>query len=117
MSRATDHGILFNDLAHGALTDLLPADIDQVGNKDDQAAAFRVTVGIKPGGTDSIFSVQISDGATDILFALNSGTALVAGNLYTFTHGTRGDHQYNYQFADITDIGVFYVEEVTTEAL
>ena len=117
-TRPTERATKFNEpLAHAATSDILGDNIQQVGAKSGQAATFRITIGIKVGGTDSIFFLKTNDGTTDLLFEFNSGTALEAGKIYTFVHATRGEHFYNYQFADETDIGILYVEEVTNEAL
>jgi hypothetical protein len=97
-------------------TDILAADIGPVA-ASHPAVAFRVTVGIKPAATASVFNLQVNSGATAILQSLNGGAALTVGALYTFTFGASSTYTYNFQMATSTTIGYLLVEEIQSGAL
>ncbi len=95
------------DTAVTANTDILAADA-----ASQQPTAYRITIAIKDGATDSITNLVYNDGSTDIVLALNSGTALSAGQLYTFTAGCSKDWTLNIQTEDNTTIGVLLIEAI-----
>ncbi len=116
MSDANDFprivGELFNTAATNAV-DVLSADV----SPSRTCGAFRITVGIKPAATASVFNVQVNEGGTAILQSFNGGAALTVGALYTFTMGVHSDYTYNFQFATSTTIGILVVEEILKGAL
>lgn len=70
--------------------------------------AYRVTVCVT--GTDSVFSV---DFGTDVVASkLNSGTALTADCLYTFTFAATSADSVNFVFATTTTVTRLIVEEI-----
>jgi len=70
--------------------------------------AYRVTVYVV--GSDSVFNV---DYGTDLApVALNSGTALVAGRLYTFTFAATSADALNFTLTTSTTLGRLIVEEI-----
>ena len=75
--------------------------------------AYRITLGLTT--TNSVVNVEVTGptGAS-LNFDLNSGTALTAGNLYTFTFGAKGggDYSYNLQCETTTRVGYLLIEEI-----
>ena len=108
MSQPSNVGQVFNGSATSN-ADILAADLapDRFAS-----AAYRITVGIKPGGSASVINAQVNSGGTAILLALNGGVALTAGVLYTFVMGVSSSYTYNFQMATTTTLGVFLVEEI-----
>jgi len=66
----------------GANTDILSTDL----TPDRTVSAYRITVSCDTG---TVFNVMVDDGrsAGAVAYALNGGTALTAGALYTFVFG------------------------------
>ena len=73
--------------AYNANTDILSTDYTP-----RRIGLLRITVVV---GTDTVVEVQIIQGATTVEADLNSGTALTAGQAYTFTLGCHPDNSYN----------------------
>lgn len=79
-----------------------------------QAVAQRITIGIGSGETDSTISLRVTR-KSDSLYVdlvLNSGTALTAGNLYTFEWGAHRDYTYDVIVNTTTRVGFYLLEEV-----
>ena len=106
--------------APGAATDMLSATTNADGTTgltpSGLATAFRVTVSL---ATTSVFNVYVTNGTTAYTQALNDGTSLTAGRLYTFTFGVSRTTQggvttLTYQFRVATDgiIQTLLVDEV-----
>lgn len=73
--------------------------------------AYQITVGLIT--TDSVFNVKVMKaGSTTRTYSLNSGTALVAGQLYTFQFGATSSCTYNFTCTTGTTIGLLLVEEI-----
>lgn len=88
-----------------------------------RSSCYRITVELSSG--DSVFNVRVtraSDSKT-ITMALNSGTALTAGNVYTFVVGiTQSDQTgsaltFNFSATSATRIGFLLVEEVQSDGI
>lgn len=79
--------------------------------------ALRITVALNT--TDSVFNVQVINAspAKTYTLKLNSGTALTAGNLYTFTIGVDSGYTYNLTCTTTTKIAYLLVEESTSDGL
>lgn len=99
-----------------ANTDILPSD---VGPSDPRrpSTALRVTIALV--STDSVLNVQVTNSSTGAqTFALNNGTALTAGRLYTFEFGNEDKDpdgntlRFNLQCATATTAGFVSVQEV-----
>jgi hypothetical protein len=82
-----------------------------------ETGAFRVTVALT--GVNSVFNVQVINSAGDYTYtlALNAGTALTAGNLYTFTIGVDTNCTYNFTCTTTTTLAYFAVDESTGDGL
>lgn len=100
-------------------TDIFAADVSPANGSKYPASAWRLTIALV--GTDSVVNVQVnrtvSGTKTAQTFALNGGTALTAGNLYTFSWGAEyqdgtGTFSYNVQAATTTTAGVAFMQEV-----
>lgn len=74
--------------------------------------AYRITIGLLE--TNSVVNVEVTVNSVSKNFDLNSGTALTAGSLYTFTLGAigGGDYTYNLQCETSTRIGYLLIEEI-----
>jgi hypothetical protein len=74
--------------------------------------AYRITISLL--NTNSVVNVEITKNSVSKNFDLNAGTALTAGNLYTFTFGAKGggDYTYNLQCETSTRIGYLLIEEI-----
>lgn len=79
------------------------------------STAFRITVAVS--GTDSTLIVRLDGSQTDYNLVLNNGTALTAGNLYTFTLGVEASLGYNIRVGTATTLAYLLIEEVVDEAL
>lgn len=79
--------------------------------------ALRITVALT--GTDSVFNLQVilASPAKTYTLALNDGTALVAGRLYTFTVGVDEGYTYNFTCTTGTRVAYLLVEESTSDGL
>lgn len=96
---------VFAQAAPGANTNILATALSPVYG----ASAFRITVLL---AVASVFKARISDGTTTYDARLNTGIALTAGTLYTFTFATRSAHTYNFQVEADGVIQLLLVEEV-----
>lgn len=79
------------------------------------SGAYRVTVALS--GTNSVFNLQATSGSTTVTTAFNGGTALTAGNVYTFTVGVDGAYTYNFTATTTTRVAYMIVDEVTSDGL
>lgn len=88
-----------------------------------RSSCYRITVELSSG--DSVFNMRVtraSDSKT-ITMGLNGGTALTAGNVYTFTVGITQSEQtgsaltYNFSATSATRIGFLLVEEVQSDGI
>lgn len=103
--------------AAAANTDIFAADI-QVRDAGKSSTAMRLTIAVVT--TDSVVKVQLNGGSgpSAQTFALNDGTALTAGNLYTFqfgmdrTDGSGNALTCNVQCATATTVGYASLQEV-----
>lgn len=98
----------FNAAPPGANTDILAADLSPAID----GSAFRVTVALT---TASVFNVTATDGTTTHVWSLNSGTALNADDLYTFTFATDTSLDFNFQVPTNGTIEFLSVQEVVGE--
>lgn len=80
-----------------------------------ESSAFRVTIAL--ASTDSVVRVQVNNGGTAVYGRLNGGTALTAGNLYTFSFGASASLTFNIQAETSTTAAYVLIEEVTDDAL
>lgn len=84
------------------------------------SSAFRFTVLVKPGATDSEFKPVVTAGGVSFAGQCNTSTALVAGSWYTFTIGpsnatttaTSQSLTWNVQFGTSTTIAYLDIQEV-----
>ena len=82
------------------------------------AQAFRITVQIKEGETDSKLRWKVTRGSVTMEGPLNSDTALAAGSWYTFTVGVADKDvsgtslTYNLEFETTTVIGFLDIQQV-----
>lgn len=104
---------VFNTAA-SANTDIVSADFTPAGARAG-TAAYRVSIALVT--TDSIVELQVISGATTVEADLNSGTALTAGKIYTFTFGASSSLLYNIQCETATTIGYLLIEEIRDGAL
>lgn len=76
------------------------------------SAAYRLTIALD--STDSVVNVVVSTTGGDgsYVLDLNSGTALSAGNLYTFQWGVTENLRYNLQVETGTTLAYLLLEEV-----
>jgi hypothetical protein len=81
------------------------------------SVAYRVTVCLS--GTNSVLHLEVDPVSTGTTrtFSLNSGVALTAGQVYTFTLGATRSCTYNLQCATGTTIGYLLLEEIRDGAL
>lgn len=104
---------VFNTAASGN-TDVVGTDFTPVGARSG-TVAYRVTIALKT--TDSVVELQIIQGGVTVEADLNSGTALTAGRLYTFTFGGSTGCTYNLHCETGTTIGYLLIEEIRDGAL
>lgn len=77
------------------------------------SAAWRMTVGIDSGASNSTLSVSLApNSGVASTFLLNGGTALTAGNLYTFTFSSPDGWDVNLQFGTSTTATIVLEEIV-----
>jgi hypothetical protein len=83
-----------------------------------ETGAFRITVAVAAGATNSVFNVVVipPSGASYTL-ALNGGTALTAGNIYTFTVGVDVNCTYDFTLTTTTTLAYLLVDESTSDGL
>lgn len=105
--RAIAHAAVYDLPSVSATADILTSSI----TPKRESSALRITVALDT--TDSVFNVTTTDTANSTTYTLdlNSGTALTAGNLYTFTVGCRRDCTYNFQVETGTNIAYLVVDE------
>jgi len=78
--------------------------------------AYRITVALDT--TDSVFNVTtVLSGATSFTLALNNGTALTAGRLYTFSMGADRTVTHNFTCTTTTRVAYLLVEEIREDEL
>lgn len=83
--------------------------------------ALRITVVLE--STNAVLNFRATDGTNTVTGALNNGTALTAGQVYTFVVGLAATKDgttalsYNFRIATNTTIGYMLVEQVTGDAL
>lgn len=107
-------GLIFNT-AKTQNTNVFSTSLAPTTSSFRDSAAFRVTICLV--STNSVVNVQISDGQNTVTPDLNSGTALTAGVLYTFSFAVPEGYTLNFQVETSTTIGLLLVEEVTGDAL
>lgn len=113
--RAQDRTTTRVDLRNLPVTGAAPVLTSSVGagNAASVGVAYRVTVYVV--GTNSVFNV---DYGTDLApVAMNGGTALTAGVLYTFTFAATTNDALNFTFTTTTTLGRLIVEEIRGGAL
>lgn len=102
-----------------ANTDIFSSDVALSSGTAYPATAMRLTIALV--STDSVVNVQVNRTVSGVktaqTFSLNGGTALTAGDLYTFTWGTEygdgtGTFSYNVQCATTTTAGIAFLQEV-----
>lgn len=103
-------------LAAAANTDILPADLGPSDPKRP-STAFRLTIALVT--TSSVVNVQVTNASTGAqVFHLNAGTALTAGNLYSFEWGVENSAPsavgllFNVQAETATTAGYISLQEV-----
>lgn len=79
-----------------------------VGGEPHASTAWRVTVYVV--GTNSVFNVDFGSDLAPV--AMNGGTALTAGCLYTFTFAATKDDTINFTFTTSTTVGRLVVEQI-----
>lgn len=78
-------------------TSLTPSTRGGISDASHPNVAYRMSVGITPGSSDSIVELRITSGSVSFDFDFNNGTALTAGRLYTFTFAGSSTYAYNLQ--------------------
>lgn len=84
------------------------------------SGAYRVTVALS--STNSVFNLQVigastePGGARTVTTAMNGGTALTAGQVYTFVVGVDSRWTYNFTCTTSTRVAYLLVDEATTDA-
>jgi hypothetical protein len=77
-----------------------------------QASASELLVTIAVRDTNSVANVIVSTSAgTTFTLALNDGTALTAGRIYTFGVGCDSNDTYNFTLSTTTHLARLYVHE------
>lgn len=108
---ALNRPIFRAELHHTAKT--TAQDIVSVAFKPvDRTCAYRVTIGLE--STNAVLNLRVDNGTDVVVAAMNSGTALTAGVLYTFTFGASNTYSYNFRIGTNTTIGTFLLEEIQT---
>lgn len=85
------------------------------------STALRITVVLE--STNAVLNFRATDGTDTVVGALNNGTALTAGQVYTFVLGLAATKDgttalsYNFRIGTNTTIGYMLVEQVTGDAL
>lgn len=75
----------------------------------ENTVTVRVTVNLNTSG---IFYVVMSNGTTTTTHALNGGTALTAGALYTFSFEARSAYTYDFKLGTDGIVNLLLVSEV-----
>ncbi len=79
------------------------------------SGALRITVGL--ADTDSTLLVRATDSSgSPVNLTLNNGTALTAGNVYTFTVGCHSEWTYDFRVGTTTHLAYLVVDEVRDAA-
>lgn len=85
------------------------------------SGAYRITVALS--GTNSVFNLQVigastePGGARTVTTAFNGGTALTAGQIYTFTVGADRQWTYNFTCTTTTRVAYLLVDEAVDDGL
>lgn len=110
---AVQESVLFNDAAT-ADTDLFGADLRPP--ESHPVLAYRITISVV--STNTVVNWVTTSGATELVEDLNGGTALTAGNIYTFVLGgartsTASEAlSYNMRVETTTTIGRLQVDRI-----
>lgn len=101
-------GAVFNTAATGG------AAIAAAAQTSRATVAQRLTIWIKAGETNSTLTLRVTrkSDSTYVDGLLNGGTALTAGNAYTFEWGAHQDYTYTLILNTTTVVGFYLLEEV-----
>lgn len=100
---------------------LTPLTRGVVSTPNVSSVTYRFLVGIQPGAADSTLILRITEVSastsptgdnTTTNYVVNGGTALVAGQVYTFEFNGSAGFTYNFRVGTNTTIGVFSLDRV-----
>ena len=92
--------------------DLKPGTSAAGSGQNAYDCTYRITIAlVTTSAVLNMHVTQLSDSSTQD-FAMNSGTSLTAGNLYSFTFGATAPFSYNFRVGTATTIGICTVERL-----